>query len=88
VIGDPPFDVGGVKAIEACPLPPVAVPMVGVPGAVAAVTEFEEPDDALVPTELVAVTEKVYAVPLVRPVTTTGEDVPVAVMPPGDDVTV
>ncbi len=88
MIGDPPFDAGGVKATEACPLPPVAVPMVGVPGAVAAVTEFEEPEAALVPTALVAVTEKVYAVPLVRPVTTNGEEVPVAVIPPGDEVTV
>jgi hypothetical protein len=88
VIGDPPFDAGGVKATEACPLPPVAVPTVGVPGTVAAVTEFEAAEGALVATALVAVTVKVYAVPLVRPVTTTGEDAAVAVMPPGDEVTV
>ena len=65
MIADPPFDAGGVKATEACPLPPVAIPTVGVPGTVAAVTEFEEPEDALIPTAFVAVTEKVYAVPLV-----------------------
>jgi hypothetical protein len=62
--------------------------MVGAPGALAAVTEFEGAEPAPVPTAFVAVTEKVYIVPLVRPVTTIGEDVPVAVTPPGDDVTV
>jgi hypothetical protein len=41
-----------------------------------------------VPKAFVAVTVKVYAVPVVRPVTVIGELVPVAVMPPGDDVTV
>ena len=43
---------------------------------------------APVPTELVAVTVKVYAVPLVSPITVIGDDVPVAVMPPGEEVTV
>jgi hypothetical protein len=41
-----------------------------------------------VPWPLVAVTVKVYAVPLDKPVTTTGEDAPVPVNPPGDEVTV
>jgi hypothetical protein len=36
----------------------------------------------------VAVTVNVYAVPLVRPVTVMGEAEPVAVMPPGLEVTV
>jgi hypothetical protein len=88
VTGDPPFDVGGVKATETCPLPTVAVPTVGAPGALAAVTEFEGVDAAPVPTAFVAVTEKVYIVPLVRPVTMMGEEVPVAVTPPGLEVTV
>ncbi len=88
MIAEPPFDAGGVNATDACPLPGVAVPTVGVPGTVAAVTEFEAAEDALVPTALVAVTEKVYIVPLVSPVTTIGEDVPVAVIPPGEEVTV
>jgi hypothetical protein len=88
VIAEPPFDAGGVNATESCPLPGVAVPTVGVPGTVAAVTEFEAAEDALVPTALVAVTEKVYIVPLVSPVTTIGEDAPVAVIPPGEEVTV
>jgi hypothetical protein len=36
----------------------------------------------------VAATVNVYAVPLVKPLTVTGEDEPVPVMPPGDEVTV
>ena len=49
-------------------------------------------DDAVeaepVPTLLVAVTVKVYAIPLVNPVTEIGLVVPVPVKPPGPDVTV
>jgi hypothetical protein len=41
-----------------------------------------------VPEALVAVTVKVYAVPVVSPVTVIGEDDPVAVIPPGLEVTV
>jgi hypothetical protein len=41
-----------------------------------------------VPEALVAVTVKVYATPVVSPVTVIGEDEPVAVMPPGLEVTV
>jgi hypothetical protein len=59
VIAEPPFDAGGVKATETCPLPAVAVPTVGVPGTVAAVTEFDGADAAPVPTAFVAVTVKV-----------------------------
>ena len=40
------------------------------------------------PFELVAVTVKVYAVPLVKPVTNIGDEDPDAVMFPGDEVTV
>ena len=42
----------------------------------------------LVPCKLVAVTVNVYVVPFVRPVTVMGEPAPVAVIPPGEDVTV
>jgi hypothetical protein len=42
---------------------------------------------ALVPTALVAVTVKVYAVPFVKPLTVMG-DAPVPVKLPGDDVAV
>ena len=52
------------------------------------VTEFDTSEDRLVPTEFVAVTVKVYAVPLVRPVTVTDVPVVVAVTPPGADVAV
>ncbi len=88
MIAEPPFDAGGVKVTDAWPLPPVAVPTVGAPGTVATVTEFDAADAGPVPTALVAVTVKVYAVPLVRPETTMGEELPVPVNPPGDEVTV
>ena len=55
---------------------------------VAGVTRLEAAEAELVPTELVAVTVKVYAVPLVRPVMVIGLAVPIAVMLPGDEVTV
>lgn len=51
-------------------------------------TVFDGFEDGPVPAELVAVTRKVYGVPLVRPVMVMGEPVPVAVMPPGTEVTV
>jgi len=57
------------------------VPLLGV-------TEFEAADAGLVPIAFVAVTVKVYAVPLVKPVTVMGLVVPVAVKLPGFDVTV
>ena len=89
VIVAPPVLVGAVKLTVALPLLPLAEIPVGAPGAIAAgVTADDALEAAPVPTELVAVTVKVYAVPLVRPVTVIGDDVPVAVMPPGEEVTV
>jgi hypothetical protein len=38
VIAEPPLELGAVNAIEACAFPAVAVPIVGAPGAVAAIT--------------------------------------------------
>ena len=84
----PPFEAGAVKLTVAWAFPPVAVPMVGAPGTVAGITAFEAADAAPVPTELVAVTVKVYDVPLVRPVTVSGLALPVAVFPPGFEVAV
>jgi len=55
---------------------------------VAGVTADEAVDAPLVPTLFVAVTVKVYGVPLVRPVIVIGEDAPVAVNPSGLEVTV
>ena len=59
---------------------------VGMP--TAGVTELDAEEAEPVPALLVAVTVKVYAVPFVRPVTVIGLAEPVAVIPPGDDVTV
>jgi hypothetical protein len=76
VIVLPPFDDGAVHETLAAVFPAVAVTPVGVAGTVAGVTGVDAADSGLVPMLLVAVTVKVYAVPLVRPVTTL--DVPVA----------
>jgi hypothetical protein len=93
VIAEPPVFVGAVKLTVALPLLPVALIPVGVPGTVAAgVTDDDAVEAVPVPTELVATTVKVYAVPLVSPVTVIGEDVPLAVIavppPAGVAVTV
>jgi len=52
------------------------------------VTPLEGLEAGPVPIALVAFTVKVYAVPLVSPVTVMGLDAPVAVMLPGLEVTV
>ena len=44
--------------------------MTGAPGTLAGVTAADRAEYALTPTELLAATVNVYAVPLVRPVTT------------------
>lgn len=88
VIALPPFDAGAVKLTVAWPLPLVAVPIVGTPGIVAGITLLEAAEADPAPTALVAVTVKVYAVPLVSPVTVRGLDAPVAVLPSGLEATV
>ena len=55
----PPSDTGAVKETLACPLPAVAVPIVGASGIVAGVTELDGLDAADVPTAFVALTVKV-----------------------------
>ena len=62
----------------------------GVPDTVSmrGVAAMDAADGAPVPAALVAVTVNVYVVPLMRPVTVTGEAPPVAVTPPGLAVTV
>ena len=52
------------------------------------VTGADDGDAALVPIVLVAVMKKRYATPLVSPVTVIGPPLPVAVRPPGCEVTV
>jgi hypothetical protein len=57
-----PVFVGGVKLTVACPLPAVAVTLVGAPGTVAlavGVTELEDAEAGPVPWALVAFTVKV-----------------------------
>jgi hypothetical protein len=58
VIVAPPFDAGAVKETVACPLPLVAVPIVGAPGADVGVTVLDAEDSALVPPAFVADTLK------------------------------
>jgi hypothetical protein len=83
-----PFDAGAVKVIVACAFPPTALTPVGTPGKVAGVIVLDGADTGPVPIALVALTVKVYTVPLVKPVTVIGLAAPVAVIAPGDDVTV
>jgi len=66
----------------------VAVPIVGAPGTDTGVMLLLAELDAPVPTEFVAVTVNVYAVPAVRPVTVIGLEVPVFERPPGELVAV
>ncbi len=73
VIAEPPFETGGVNVIVASPFEATALTPVGVPGAVTGTTEFVALDAVLVPIAFVAVTVKLYVVPFVRPVTTTGD---------------
>lgn len=79
MIGLPPSELGAIKLTVACALPLVAVPITGAPGTVAGATGSDGVDAAPVPKPLVAVTVKVYAIPLVKPVTAIGLDVPVVV---------
>ena len=71
----------------------VSVPLnEGVGAGAVGVIEFEDPDATLTtlvaPYAAVAVTVKVYAVPLVRPVTVIGELALLPVRPPGEEVAV
>src|SRR3954471_15313035 len=91
-MAEPPL-AGAVHATVAAALPVVAVGAVGVAGAVAAgggatgLTTLLPVEYALVPIALVAATRKVYAVPLVSPVTVvvstlpTGRSAPTWVVP-------
>jgi hypothetical protein len=91
VIVEPPYDTGAVNAIGAEALPKVATMVVGASGTVGplvGVTLFDTALEAPVPAALVAVTVKVYAVPLVNPETVIGLAVPVPVTPAGSEVTV
>ena len=91
VIGEPPLDAGAVNATVADVDPETfTAPMVGAPGTVTGVTGADGADADEVPPALVAVAVNVYAVPLVRPVTSQDPDSPVTVHVPaaGEAVTV
>ena len=92
VIAEPPLDAGAVNATVALDDPAaVTAPMVGAPGTVSGVTGADAADAAEVRPPFVAVAVNVYAVPLVRPVTSQDPDSPVTVHAPpltaGDAVT-
>jgi len=87
VIADPPV-APAVKGTDACAFPDVAVPIVGACGTVVAVIAADAADAADVPYTLDAVTVYVYPVLDCKPVIIIGEDDPVFVYPPGDDVIV
>jgi hypothetical protein len=88
VIGLPPSEAGAVHETTARTSPGIADTSVGAPGTIAGVTGVDGSEDRLVPLEFVAVTMKVYAVPLVRPVTVSEVAVVVAMIPPSDEMTV
>src|SRR5579884_693068 len=90
VTGLPPSSSGGLNETVACRLPGAALGSNGGLSAVefTQITAFEGADSGPLPALVVACTVKVYVVPFVNPVTAIGLVVPVAVMPPGLDVTV
>lgn len=80
-----------VKGTDTAPeVPPEAVPIVGACGFAVGTTAADAPDDPDVPIAFVAVTVKVYddAGAVFNPETTIGDEAPVPVSPPGEDVTV
>ena len=84
----PPVEDGALHETDACALPAVALTPVGVPGVVAGVTPLDAAEGRLGPTSFAAVTVNVYAVPLVNPANVSDVPVVVALILPGDDVTV
>jgi hypothetical protein len=90
-MAEPPVFAGAVHDTAAVLGDSVTLRPVGAPGTVDGVTDADADDADPVPLALVAATVKVYAVPLVRPVTVV-DDVAapftVFVAPPGLAVTV
>ena len=81
---------GGTQRTVTRAFAPVANTAVGRSGTVAEGTGSRGAEAGLLPTALVAVTVKVYGVPLVRPVTVqvAAGSTAVQVLPSGEDVTV
>jgi hypothetical protein len=92
VIVAPPLLAGAVKLTTALAVDGETLTDVGEPGATGTgatgVTEAEPLEAALLTAFTVLFTANVYALPFVKPVTVIGETLPVAEMPPGEDVTV
>lgn len=86
VIADPPF-AGAVQETASFNADVVTVGAVGVAGTVVAVMELDAEEASEVPDAFVAVIVNVYAVLDCKPSTTIGDDEPVAVYDPGEDVT-
>jgi hypothetical protein len=82
------LSTGGVKLTVAWPFPAVAVAPVGASGSAAGVTLPVGAEGTESPFAFVATTVNVYAVKFVNPETVIGLAVPLAVFPPGFDVTV
>jgi len=59
VIAPPPVFMGAAHLTVACPLPAVAITLVGAAGGPMGLTLFEAAEGGLVPAELAAVTVKV-----------------------------
>lgn len=80
----PPVLEGAVKETVTLRFAPATEVIAGAPGTPVGVTALEALEAAPVfPALFVAVTVKVYEVPLVRPVTAMGLAVPVPMLPPG-----
>jgi hypothetical protein len=87
VIGEPPVE-DAVNVIVAWPLPAVALTLVGALGVVAGSTELLVPEIEPAPIAFVAVTVKVYVVPLIKPLIVIGLPVELAINPPTFEVAV
>ena len=87
VIAEPPV-AGAVQETASERAEVVTVGALGVAGTVVAVIEAEALEASEVPDAFVAVTVNVYAVLDCKPVTVSGDDDPVAVYDPGEDVAV
>ena len=89
LMADPPCSTGACHETTTCPLPGVAVTPKGAEGTPPGVTGADGVEGTELPAAFLATTENVYAVPLVRPVTTQVRAVVVEQdMPPGDAVAV
>ena len=85
----PPPALAGAVQLTVAPLSTgTAVTAVGDPGEPSAVTAVDGAELGLVPAAFVAVTVKVYAMPLFKPVIPAAAYMDVTWRPPGDAVTV